>query len=226
MRTRTTSICLLAMGLTTFVAHGERFCGTNVPLELGGTPVLPFGGEVLGAATIEGTVASTIVELRFTATGTFDAANLGLSICLPTNGGIACHGVTGAELGWSGQGTFLAQLETTALNGDLALVEGPFYTWFATISNNNPGGGPITGSIDVWTYRLQMADCPVGDLDGDIAVGFADLVMLLAAWGDRPDCEGAVPCEADLDGDGTVGIGDLLLLLSNWGDQFCPAPLC
>jgi hypothetical protein len=209
-----------------FAANAERVCGTIAPIELGGVPVLPFGGEVIGASTLEGTVVSTTVELTFTATGSFDAADIGLGICLPIDGGIACHGVTGAALGWSGQGTFVAQIPTNALNGDLALVDGPFYTWFATISNLNPGGGPISGTIDVWSYVLHMADCPVGDLTGDIAVGFDDLVMLLAAWGERPDCEGAVPCGADLDGDGVVGIGDLILLLSNWGDAFCPAPFC
>lgn len=49
------------------------------------------------------------------------------------------------------------------------------------------------------------------DLDGDGAVGFSDLLILLAAWG---PC--GTPCPADLDGDGTIGFSDLLLLLSAW----------
>jgi hypothetical protein len=53
-----------------------------------------------------------------------------------------------------------------------------------------------------------------GDVDGDGAVGIADLLALLAAWGTDP---GGPP---DFDGDGTVGISDLLLLLANWGP--CP----
>jgi len=53
---------------------------------------------------------------------------------------------------------------------------------------------------------------PLGDLDGDCAVGITDFLALLAAWG---QCSGE--CPADLDGDGMVGITDLLVLLGNWG---------
>jgi hypothetical protein len=55
-----------------------------------------------------------------------------------------------------------------------------------------------------------------GDLDGDGDVDFADLLIVLAAWG---AC-GAAPtgqCSGDLDGDGVVGFADLLILLSMWG---------
>lgn len=50
-----------------------------------------------------------------------------------------------------------------------------------------------------------------GDVDGDGAVDFADLLALLAAWGDCPP-----PCPSDLDGDGTTGFADLLLVLAGW----------
>ena len=52
--------------------------------------------------------------------------------------------------------------------------------------------------------------CPA-DLDGDGAVGAADLAELLGSWG---PCKG---CPADLDGNGQVGPFDLALLLGNWG---------
>lgn len=50
----------------------------------------------------------------------------------------------------------------------------------------------------------------VEDLDGDGAVGPADLLALLAAWGQRASV-------ADIDEDGAVGPGDLLALLASWG---------
>jgi hypothetical protein len=55
---------------------------------------------------------------------------------------------------------------------------------------------------------------PPGDLDGDGTVGFSDLLILLAAWGECP----APPadCPADLDASGDVGFSDLLILLSSW----------
>lgn len=52
-----------------------------------------------------------------------------------------------------------------------------------------------------------------GDLNGDGAVDFADLLILLAAWGACPE---AGACSADLTGDGTVDFNDLLDLLSQW----------
>ncbi|MFK7960492.1 MAG: CRTAC1 family protein [Phycisphaerales bacterium] len=48
-----------------------------------------------------------------------------------------------------------------------------------------------------------------GDLDGDLAVGPADLTIVLDAWG---TADGA----ADVDGNGTVGFGDVLMLLAHW----------
>jgi hypothetical protein len=52
------------------------------------------------------------------------------------------------------------------------------------------------------------------DIDGDGTLGTADMLMLLAAWGESP----AGP--PDFDGDGMVGVTDLLHLLGNWGP--CP----
>ncbi len=56
----------------------------------------------------------------------------------------------------------------------------------------------------------DACEAVVGDLDGDGAVGAADLAALLAAWG---ACDG---CAADLDGDGVVGASDLAVLLAAW----------
>lgn len=64
---------------------------------------------------------------------------------------------------------------------------------------------------DVVAFLLTPTDRPLGDLDGDCAVGVLDLLILLRSWG---SCAG---CPPDLDDDGTVGILDLLTLLANWG---------
>ncbi len=53
-------------------------------------------------------------------------------------------------------------------------------------------------------------DCQDDDQDG--SVGIADLLALLAAWGDDDD-------DCNFDG-GVVGTSDLLELLANWGP--CP----
>jgi len=59
--------------------------------------------------------------------------------------------------------------------------------------------------------------CPLsdGDIDGDGVIGTADLILLLAAWGDCPPPPD--DCPADLNGDRHVNTFDLLTLLANWG---------
>lgn len=70
---------------------------------------------------------------------------------------------------------------------------------------NNVGGACISNSC---------VSCPVppacpADINGDNAVGPADLATLLSAWG------GTGP--SDLNGDGVVGSADITVLLSAWG---------
>lgn len=66
--------------------------------------------------------------------------------------------------------------------------------------------------------EFEACDCvrlvPPGDMDGDGAVGAADFLFLLAAWG---PCTPAQECLADLDDNSNVGLSDLLMLLANWG---------
>lgn len=62
-----------------------------------------------------------------------------------------------------------------------------------------------------WIRAVPKANpCP-GDLDGDGAVGFGDLLALLASWG---PCDG---CAEDIDANGHVGFSDLLIVLGTWG---------
>jgi hypothetical protein len=58
---------------------------------------------------------------------------------------------------------------------------------------------------------IEIVECP-GDVDCDEVVGFDDLLMLLAEWGQWS--------HADIDGSGVTDFGDLLLVLAAWGD--CP----
>jgi hypothetical protein len=51
--------------------------------------------------------------------------------------------------------------------------------------------------------------CP-GDINGDQAVTFDDILELLASWGD-------IDPDKDVDGSGTVDFGDLVGTLANWG---------
>ena len=82
----------------------------------------------------------------------------------------------------------------------------------------DPGCGvPVVVDMGAYEYQFDPADqVTFADLNGDNAVGAADLLGLLVSWG--PCGKGC--CLADLDIDGTVGASDLLALLANWGR--CP----
>lgn len=63
--------------------------------------------------------------------------------------------------------------------------------------------------------RIRTVTCdnePVpGDVNGDGAATYQDLLLILGAWG---PC--STPCATDLDGDGVTGYQDLLVVLANW----------
>ncbi len=66
--------------------------------------------------------------------------------------------------------------------------------------------------------EFEACDCirlvPPGDVDGDGLVGVADLLRLLAQWG---QCGPTAECSADYNGATMVGVVDLLIMLGNWG---------
>ena len=70
----------------------------------------------------------------------------------------------------------------------------------------------LTDGGDTVLGKAECRDdaCP-GDIDGNLEVGFSDLILLLNAWG---PCSG---CPEDLDADDNVGFADLSLLLAAWG---------
>lgn len=74
--------------------------------------------------------------------------------------------------------------------------------------------GSEIGNFEDRDLAMRIEGSRFADLDGDGSVGVADLLMLLAAWG---ECAPKGDCVADLNGDNTVGVSDLLILLSEWG---------
>ncbi len=79
-----------------------------------------------------------------------------------------------------------------------------------------PEGSIVEAGID--DFEVEQIDCGAApcdsDLDGDGAVGAADLAMLLGSWGPCEDCP------ADFNGDNVVDAADLAQLLGAWGP--CP----
>ncbi len=93
-------------------------------------------------------------------------------------------------------------------NGDYALV----------LVSDDGGGGGLNGQ-NLTTLRLSGVAMP-GDLDGDWAVGIADLDILLAHWGEEVDA--GVLLQGDTNGDGAVDQQDLDTVLNYWGDGPVP----
>jgi len=120
---------------------------------------------------------------------------------------------------------FLAESETacevagTAITGEfrpaqsLAALNGlaPAGVWTVVVTDLIPVDAGTVASVCLQLESEIVATC-AGDLDGDGAVGGADLALLLGAWG--TSCTG---CPEDLDGDGTIGGADLAIVLGAWG---------
>lgn len=225
-----TACCGLAgaCGLVT-AALGTGICGSIGAFEFpGAEPIL--GGEYIGITTVVGEIVGCTVDIQFTATGQFDASQVAATFQLPTGS----FGFSGADLGWSGQGTFRATLQTDRLNGTLAPTDGsPWSTFFLFVSGDTQivcgkQGCALQfvegGVFDVLTYNMQFGVCPTGDLTHDGDVNTLDLGVLLSGWSipaSSPGCGGAEDCPADFNGDGFVNSLDLGVLLSHWG-PFCP----
>ena len=69
-----------------------------------------------------------------------------------------------------------------------------------------------TGDYFTLLKNLDGSDCP--DINGDLAVDFQDLLVVLASWGP------CIDCPADFDNSGAVDFQDLLTVLAAWGP--CP----
>lgn len=94
------------------------------------------------------------------------------------------------------------------------LAPGQYRLYALTTGSAYGDGGFSDYAFGEFSFDFEIDGSAVpGDVDGDGAVGFADLLEVLSAWG---DCPGAGACPADVDGDGVVGFGDVLLVLSNW----------
>jgi len=74
--------------------------------------------------------------------------------------------------------------------------------------------GYAAGNADLTYSADPVAGCPAPeDLSGNFRVDFADILIVIAGWG---NCPTTGPCPADLDGNGAVGFGDLLRIIAAW----------
>lgn len=106
-----------------------------------------FGGE-RGPTT--GHILSTTLVINYTTSGTQDAADLFLTFDVPTyDGALTYIGLTGADLGWSGQGEFHHSITSKDYNGEIR--PGRFGAQF-------DGGGAFTDSYVEFEVEADPID--------------------------------------------------------------------
>lgn len=100
--------------------------------------------------------------------------------------------------------TALAPEVVQDMDGNPRFVDDP------DASDTGHGDCPI---VDMGAHERQdgTTDCCPADVDGNGAVEFGDILLILGAWGPCGDCP------EDIDGNGAVEFADLLLLLGAWG---------
>jgi hypothetical protein len=218
---RASRICVLCTPLAFTAAHvyAVNVCNFSETIDFSNVAIPPFGGEYIGVLSTVGEIVNTNVDIQFTATDTFSAADIAVTFeIFDASGGLGVS-FSGAQLGWTGQGTFTHAFDSSLLNGLLYPGDQPFSGMLVTFSNLNFDNGPITGNFDRLIYRIDFGPCPPGDVTHDMNVNVDDLIEVILAWGDcpsRPD-----PCDADASRDGVVDVDDLVMVILNWG-EWCP----
>lgn len=182
-------------------------------------PELPVNGSQLSLAfdprlaepALDGAqVISTRVVIGFTTTGDFDAGALVLQLTSPIAGSPTGGTLllSGADLGWSGQGTFQADFVTDSLNG--AIPSGGRAPWFFDLFGGDNEFFAFSGSFTddsriVLTY-VPVAPPPpcLADFNRDGVLNPDDLADFIAGFfTDPPD-----PL-TDANADGVIDPDDL-----------------
>ncbi len=184
---------------------------------LEGTPILPFGGEILLASTPRGQIVGAEIEMTFTTAGDFQAEHFVFEMVGPT-GGVQYIG--GTDLGWSGQGTFSASLTSDNFNGLLEPAPGASLVfWFMNVSPTLQSlPTPIQGSFGEGSaVRFDMIGC--ANMNDDTVVTVVDLLLYLQLWF-------AGDIFADRTSDSVVDVVDLLEYLEGFFAGSCNCGGC
>ncbi|MHC5113620.1 MAG: hypothetical protein ACYTGP_04235 [Planctomycetota bacterium] len=174
--------------------------GGAIQCTLGASPDIAGCTFVGNSANFGGAVSSFSGSTTTIDTSTFTDNEAGTFGGAVYNGSgadvtISASSITENTAGSDGGGIYSAASATLALSG-------------TTVCDNDPDNvfGPMTdgGGNDICSL------CPA-DLNGNGQVDFADILVVIGAWG---ECTG---CEEDLNGNGLVGFDDILVIIAAWG---------
>ena len=161
---------MLRSSVATFLAACGCAHAEVLHLDLPSIPLGTFGQvfmvDHLGPG--QGVVTGASVHLEFQTTtsfGNFNAANFFVELEAPVGPGIPSYPeweLTGPGLGWSGNGVFTADLQTSALNGLILDGQGKlgsFSLWFVRIING-AGPLPLGGQLVDSYFEIQIEAVP------------------------------------------------------------------
>lgn len=182
----------------------------GIPDELYSSPFT----ELPIITTIQGTIVQTLVKLNFETVGEFDAAYVALGLQHGNNAFI----INGADLGWSGSGHFVAEVESHLLDGEIQYYGNPWATFLMYESTFPWQGGDIVGMFDKSAFVVRyIPDCPL-DVTLDKVVDESDVKAVR-------DAVGTYNPELDVTGDGWVTKIDVKWVEGGVG-TVCVCPQC
>jgi hypothetical protein len=166
-------------------------------------PLENYGVEALygwfGDDAVGGQITSSRLYLSFQTAGDMDAARFHTQFVVPTLGDNSVWELTGADLGWSGQGTFSAMIETSEFNGE---VRAGKYSWILDGGENGRG---ITGQFlenSRYEFDVRGVEC-YPDFNADGTLDLFDFLAYVNAFN-------AGDTDADCNPDGTLDFFDFL----------------
>ncbi len=119
-------------------------------------------------------------------------------------------GAIGAAAAAAGAGAPVYSIEQSTIDGGGGALVGTTHTLTGTIGQPDAADALVgtTYELEGGFWMAAPPACP-GDANGDGAVNFEDLNLVLGSWG------GAGP-DGDVDGSGAVNFEDLNIVLGNW----------
>lgn len=177
---------------------------------VGGQTSLSFDPRLARPVLAGATITETRLYVTFSTIGDFDAGELGIQLTAPIdNPSFGSLFVTGAGLGWSGQGNFEATLVSSALNG--VIPEGGRAVWFFDLFRVDADPASFSGAFGL-TSRIEFDYIPLpppppacrADFNADGEINADDLSDYINCYFSTDPCDGA-----DFNADGDLNSDDL-----------------
>ena len=147
---------LVVAGLATAWAGPLRAQTFQETIDLPSASLALFGvsftADFLGAPS--GTISGTTADLQYT-TASLDAADLLISLQAPS-AGVPVWSFSGADLGWSGFGTFQATVSSAALDGPIDFGDpAPDFSLYS-LHLTAVGFQPLSGQFQASTFQVDV----------------------------------------------------------------------